>query len=1016
MRHRGLKRLVALTLVAAMLGSAVSAFADDPATETDADTTESTVTSSGTASQDSEYENERLEKNYTHVSAAYTAPEYTGSQIIVNAAEAWDSSSAGSLIEGYDYTTPVVQLESESATKFTFNVDKAGLYQVGFDYKVYDTSSILDGETSLVLNGETPFYEARTLNFPAMWNAASKQQYDKYGNEIVAQPVKSTAWLKKYVDDSSGRRNGALLLELKAGENTIELTLKDGSLRIGAIYLEAPEAELPAYTPQTSTGSQHAEIQAEVMTVRNDSSIRANCEYDCNLTPYKTSTKVLNLLDGASFVEAGQMVTYEFEIEEDGVYYVAYRYRQSDKSDFPVFMDISVDEYNADGSFKDGEKIQYSNMKDYGFYTCNDFEVETMTDKASGEYIGIPLTKGTHTITLTISNDNIREALETVDIVMNEISDLSLQITKVVGSSTDKYRQIDISEYVSDVDVRMETWIKELQDEYDRLSQYSKAKAPGVLASLKIAISQLTSLAEEPNKIPYRLAELSTSSSSVSQYLATFITDITNNATSFDWIYVYEGDYKLPKDKGFFTSLWESIKRFVASFTSQAYSVDNVNKKHLQVWVNRSRQYIEIIQRLIDSSFTQKTGIQVDLCIMPDAQKLILANAAGEAPDVALGVDYALPYDLAIRGALADMTQFEGYQETLSQVPIGLLIPGTINDSIYAIPETFYFWLLYYRTDILDKLGLEVPDTMEDVKNILPDLKNRGLDFYYPTAGTTGQRTLAMTTPLIYQYGGTVYGNTAQEGTTINSTESIAGLTELTELFTIYDIPEECTSFYQHFRNGDIPIGVADYFMYNMLINAAPEIANSWEVSLVPGVTDEYGVVQRQVAGGAQSDIIFAQEDGAYVTTKTGEHIDREEAAWDFISWWMSTDTQVEFGTVLQQTYGSEYIWNSANIEAFNQLPWKSDAKKVILQEMEWITETPRIPGTYMVERELSNAYIAVVNSGDTLRTSVDAAVKNIDRETDRKLEEFGYIDSNGDTLIQYKIPTADSIRELLNK
>lgn len=1016
MRHRGLRRLVALTLVAAMLGSAVSAFADDPATATDTDSTGSTVTSSGTASQGSEYENERLEKNYTRVSAAYKAPDYSGSPVVITAEDAWDSSSAGSLVKGHDYDTQVVQLESEKTTKFTFNVDKAGVYQVGFDYKVYDESSILDGETSLVLNGETPFYEARTLAFPAMWNAASEPQYDKYGNEVVAQPVKSTTWLKKYVDDSSGRRNGALLLELKAGENTIELTLKDGSLRVGAIYLEAPETELPAYTTQTSTGSQHAEMQAEVIAVRNDSSIRANCEYDCNLTPYKTSTKVLNLLDGASFAEAGQMVTYEFDIEEDGVYYFAYRYRQADKSDFPVFVDISVDEYNTDGSFKESGKVQYSNMKDYGFYSCNDFEVETMTDKASGEFIGIPLTKGSHTITMVISNDNIREALETVDIVMNQISDLSLEITKVVGSNTDKYRQIDISEYVSDVDVRMETWIKQLQEQYDALSQYSEAKEPGALASLKIAITQLTSLAEEPNKIPYRLAELSTSSSSVSQYLATFITDITNNAVSFDWIYAYEGDYTLPKDKGIFTSMWESIKRFFASFTSQAYSVDNVDTKHLQVWINRSRQYIEIIQRLIDNSFTPETGIQVDLCIMPDAQKLILANAAGEAPDVALGVDYALPYDLAVRGALADLTQFEGYQETLSQVPTGLLIPGTINDSIYAIPETFYFWVLYYRTDILDKLGLEVPDTMEDVKDMLPDLKNRGLDFYYPTAGTTGQRSFAMTTPLIYQYGGSIYGETAQEGTTLNSTASMEGLTELTELFTIYDIPEECTSFYQHFRNGDIPIGVADYFMYNMLINAAPEIANSWGISLVPGVADEYGVVQRQVAGGAQSDIIFAQKDGTYVTTRTGEHIDREEAAWDFLSWWMSTDTQVEFGTVLQQTYGSEFIWNSANIEAFNQLPWKSDAKKVIAEEMEWITETPRIPGTYMAEREISNTYIAVVNAGDTLRTSVDAAVKIIDRETNRKLEEFGYIDSDGNTLIQYKIPTVDSIKALLNK
>ena len=70
-----------------------------------------------------------------------------------------------------------------------------------------------------------------------------------------------------------------------------------------------------------------------------------------------------------------------------------------------------------------------------------------------------------------------------------------------------------------------------------------------------------------------------------------------NDAISFDSLFVYQEDTQFPKEKGFFAKIWEAIKRFFASFTDQSYSVDNVDKKHLQVWVNRSRQYLEILQQ-----------------------------------------------------------------------------------------------------------------------------------------------------------------------------------------------------------------------------------------------------------------------------------------------------------------------------------------------------------------------------------------------------------------------------------
>ncbi len=1026
MKRRGLTRFVALVTLVSLLASNF-AYADDKITannteettlsednttskndseSTTEDTTEATDDAAKTDSTSTDdYINEMLEKNYTKVSAGYTFAPYKGDRIDISAKDSFDTSSDGKLteeIQGYTKADQVAQLEIGNVANFKINVPEDGIYILGLEYMAYDEESILNPEMSLMVNGETPFYEAKRQIFESRWEDTSTGSTDRYDNEIISVPDKVMKWSEKAIMDASYRYSTPLELELKKGENTITLNLTEGSIKIGGFYLESQET-IPEYeSGNVATGSNMlTAIQAERPTYRNDSSIRPTCEYDCDLDPYSTTKKTLNIIDSASFADAGQMVEYEFNVEEAGYYYYGFNYRQTDKVDFPVFMDIRID----------GE-IPNTELKSYAFDYSSSFKNTTLaTDE---EKIAIYLTKGKHTISMTISNDNLRVALEKIDVVMSEINDLALEITKVAGTKKDKYRDIKITEFIPGVEDDLQRWIDELTELNDSLSKYSDVKSIGALSSIPIAISQLESLKEDPNDIPYRITELAQSSSSVNQYLANVITSLTANKISFDRIYVYQEEAELPGKSNIFTKIWQSILRFVSSFGAQAYSVDNTSDTHLQVWVNRPRQYLEIIQQMIDNDFTKKTGIQVDLSIMPDAQKLILSNAAGEAPDVAQAIDYAQPFELAIRDALVDLTKFSDYKEVMSQFSPGLLVPSTIGDSIYSLPETFYFWVLFYREDIMNKLGIEIPDTIEDVKKILPELKNRGLDFFYPTAGTTGTRVFAMTTPLLYQYGATLYGETAGD-TTISSEEAIEGFTTLTELFTIYDIQPEITSFYQHFRNGDIPIGVSDYFMYSMLINGAPEIENSWKIALVPGVEDENGVVQRQTAGAAQSSVIMKTSDSkGDIVLDNGDSMNREDAAWEYLKWWMSTETQVDFGSVLQTTYGKEYIWNTANTEAFKQLPWKSRDKEIILEQMDWITESPRIPGTYLLERELSNAYVDVVINGKNLRTSIDSAVKRINRETKRKLEEFGYIDGDGNVLKEYKVPTVDTVKDIL--
>lgn len=936
------------------------------------------------------YASERIDNGYTKISAGYALPEYTGGDIEYPIKDICTSTDAV-YTDDYGYTS-AVQIGERGSIELELNVVADGIYYMCFDY-LADSDTILPVEAQFMIDGDFPFYEMRQQVLESQWSTPQQKSYDSYGNEVVGIPDKVYEWQNKYIMDSTYRYSGPLGIELTKGRHTVTVTLKEGTLLLGNFKLTA-KPQVEAYTgSERAEGDGFIEIQAEDFTYRNASSIHATCEYDPNLYPYQAGNRIMNTVDSTSFSEGGQQISYQFTVEKEGNYYLAFHYSQSDKSDFPVFMNIRIDGELPNTEF---ENCAFAYKKDYNLYTLLDSE---------GNKISVPLGAGQHTISMQISMEPLRNALETIEQIMGKVNDLSLEVTKVAGTNKDKYRDFSLESYIPGIGDTLIQWADELAAVMEEARTYNPDKKKiAAFSSISIAENQLRSLAKKPDELIYRIDELATSTSSVNQHLANLIDSLNGNDFSLDSIYLYQEDAakQLPRHKNVFVKAGLGIVRFCTSFGKQAYSSSNTNPEHLQVSVNRSRQHLEIMQQMITEEFTPQTGIEVDLSLMPDQTKLVLANASGDSPDVATGVNYSIPFELGIRGALKDLTQFDDFAEVAGRYTEGLLMPYVIDDSVYAIPETMNFQVLFYRKDILDKLGLEVPDTLEDVEAMLPDLQMRGLNFYYPTARTVGMKTFLDTTPIIFQSGGRLY-DTYVEDVTITSEEVVEGFTTLTNLFTIYNLPKDVPNFYQHFRNGDYPIGISDFGTYNLISNAAPEIDGSWGVALIPGVKDENGEVMRYSSAGAESTFLF---------NSTPE---REEQAWEFVKWWSSAQVQAEFGQRLQITYGDEYCWNTANCEAFAQLPWDSDDKEVISEQLTWTMEAPRALASYMVERELSDAYNLVVLGAKSanVREALDDAQKNIKRETLRKLEEFGYIE-NGVTVKEYEVPTIEKVHEII--
>jgi ABC-type glycerol-3-phosphate transport system substrate-binding protein len=379
---------------------------------------------------------------------------------------------------------------------------------------------------------------------------------------------------------------------------------------------------------------------------------------------------------------------------------------------------------------------------------------------------------------------------------------------------------------------------------------------------------------------------------------------------------------------------------------------------------------------------------------------LILANASGETPDVAMGLGGGLVFNLASRNALYDMTQQPDFWQVASRFPPGSLVSYIFNDGVFGVPDQINFNALIYRRDVFEMLGLQPPDTWQDLIDMLPKLQRFGMDFFHPIATDAGFKGFGLTTPMIYQHGGQLY---SPDGLTaaITSPEAIAGIRFLSSLFTYHALPVQVPSFFNSFRIATVPIGIVDATSYNLIRNGAPELEGLWALAPNPGTADADGNISRWFVTDAPANVIF--NDSPFI-----------DEAWQFISWWTSAPVQAQFANTMQTLYGRQFMWFSSNLEALAQNPINPDDLDVILEQVDWLRSVPFTPGFYQLERNLSNIWNTVVFDGTPPRNAVDAAMPAINREQVRKLRELGFADAAGNLIVDYTVRELDWLLDML--
>ncbi len=884
--------------------------------------------------------------------------------------------------EDYDYGKPVKLLDSYGEFYFDVDIPNAGYYSISADYYV-PSVNLENFEIGVKINGEYQIYENRSIYLYTDWTQADEEvRFDSFRGQVSPTPLRVFNWKTQAFNHTQYNLNGGIKFYFEKGINRVNINTYNVAALFGDITIHTDPA-IPSYTDYKSQNSANSPdysltIEAENMAVRSQSYITGGRMDNYNYSPYDPVWRYINS-SSYSWYAPGDYIGYDFEVPSDGIYYITVKYQQGEKYGFPAFKNVYID-----------GGTPFAELQGYYFHHTGDAPAnETLS--ANGEKAGIFLTKGKHTITLESTADPIFEINETLLELTEQLTNIALEIKIITGNKVDKYRDWGITEYLPNLVQDLNGIADTVNECYEQL--YAMAgRQCSFFASLKSAERQLRSFAEKTDTLVNNVDQLNDLSALLS------IPNVLEQIMNVDCIYVSGADYDIPEPKlGFLESAYMELQKFIVSFTNPITMEETKEKDKLNVWVARSLSHIETLQSLIEADFTPNTDIEVNISAMPDEQRLLLAMAANNGPDVLLGGTNYRPFDFALRGAMTDLRQFDDFPEVAKQFDSDFFVPFVLDDGVYALPETLNMTVLFYRKDILEALELNVPDTWDDVISMLPALSRYGMNFNTSISSVAGTKHLGVTAPIIQQFGGSLY---SEDGTRVElgDPKTMKALKLMTDLFVRYNMPTEIPNFYAGFRNGRTPIGVGDFNTYLLIRYASPELAGLWDIAPLVGMKQENGEVVR-----------YQPTVGSCVFMPSSA--ENPDNAWEFMKWWVSTDTQTKYAQNLRISFGPQYIWLSANIDSFSQATaMPRTHKEVVLEQFSHAMEIPRNPAYFSVEREISNIWSSVVLNGIPLREATDKAILLSNREIAKKLREFRYIDDEGNLLRPFEMATAEKI------
>lgn len=852
-----------------------------------------------------------------------------------------DGSVAGQIITLLD--GPVTVCEGDELP-LAFTVERAGLYRLSATVKG-GGAALTSYTGKLTVNGELPFEESGQLYFPKSWETDGEFDYSRQpelkesvGYESLAHSDKSTV-------------SEELYYYLPAGENVAVLTAGNQTMELESLRFEGYEPPEGAEKGTLSeTDAAPIVIQAENPERRSEPSILEQIDrISAGTMPVCNNAATYNTLGGTSWQTLGESATWTFTVKTAGWYCLNLRCRQ----------DYAAGAVSCRRLLIDG-RVYSEATEEVTIPYASGWQKATVSG-ADGEPAWLYLDEGEHSVTLSCSLGELEPAVTLVQSSVAECNRIYRRIIMITGTDPDNYRDYHLDEKLPDVFECMQEQTERLGQVAAYLTSLSKDGGSDAAVFNKL-IRQFKEFLKNPDKIPDQINTLNSNISAI----GTWLLERTAQPLELDWLefqpYGREGTaYKA----GLWTDIKHSLSRIARSYIENYDSLRSEAEtgKSVDVWVVTGRDQAQIIQDMGNESFTPESGIGVNVKLI-SVDSIMAATVAGIGPDVTLFNTSATVIGYALRGAIVDLSKQEGYEEAASDFYESAITPYRFNGGVWALPETQSFPMLFYRSDILNELGLAVPDTWDEVYDIITTLQKNNMTF------GSGAYEL-----FLYQNEGAYYTADGSKSL-LDSEESVAAFRQWTKFYANFGLPLTF-NFINRFRTGEMPLAIADYSSYNSLVVFAPEIGGSWGMAQVPGTKQADGTVNRSVnsAGTAAMQLTNAKD---------------PKAAWDFLKWWVSGETQSDYARTLETKLGTSARVIVASKTAFENQLWTNEEKTILKAQWQWAVGTPEVAGGYLVGRHVNNAFRKIVYQDADVRETLGEYTRIIDKELALKRQEYG--------------------------
>lgn len=909
---------------------------------------------------------------------------------------------------------------SSGTIAWQVQIPSTGRYAIEIEYYPLGsaTSSI---ERTLYIDGSVPFAQARYITLSKIWkydypkdeNGENSFRQDVNGNDLRPSAVMSPEWTTVDFTDADGFYQGAFefYFDNEGAENvthTIALAATREAMAIKTLRVY-PCADMPTYAEvlesyraagyQTAGSDSYIKIEAEFPYRVSDTSVSASSDRTSAAnSPISSSAQLFNVLGSTSYNTIGQWASYQFTVDKTGLYTISLRCKQDKLAGMYTSRAIRL----SGGIYGENLAVPFAEAYNARFDYSKAWQIATLGDGDNA--FQFYFEEGvTYTMALDVSLGTLGDIIETVENSMDVINNCYLEILKLTGTQPDEYRDYRFNRVMPDT-------IRNLLLEYRNLTAVSEAltelcgsKGSHVVTLDRVAFLLKTMGEKEGEKIAANLENLK----SYIGTLGTWLNSSKQQSLMFDYIVVagsettsYTGnpdvklDGQFKVDANFFEAAWYEICSFFYSFfidyNQMGVTQISETNKRVEVWLADGRDQASMWRNLIDSSFTSTdagAGIAVDLKLVAGGT-ILPSVLAQQGPDVYMGLDSGSVINYAIRSAVLPVTEYTKGTDILAPFNEATLVPISMYGELYGLPSSISFPMMFYRKDILANLGLDIPQTWDDLLTCVPVFQSSNMEiglgrdynmFLYQRGGDR------------WTYDGTNYSGSKYAD--LMADESFATYFDYMQIaygenvaldafhymcrfFTDYSFPVAFDAA-NRFRTGEMPIVIADAIgTYNTLTVFATEIRGLWMFTNVPGTLRSDGTISSVSVAGVNAYVMM-------------NGVEDPQSAWRFMEWIVGADVQSAYGNSMVSLIGPSAKYGTANQDALFAMSWTTEERDNLLQQYNNLATVANYPGAYIIDRYLNFAFLNAYNDGADPVEQLQGYILTINKEITRKREEF---------------------------